>query len=48
MARFPEAERRLFRFLVCRKCKTKNPRGADKCRRCGSRALRPMRREAKG
>jgi len=48
----PEATQRLFfRVFVCRVCKTKiraDPakvkEGKVKCRRCGSRALRPKRR----
>ncbi len=45
MARFPEAEARLFRFMICKKCKAKNPPRAEKCWKCGSRHLRPKRRE---
>ncbi|MEM5882822.1 MAG: 50S ribosomal protein L40e [Candidatus Aenigmatarchaeota archaeon] len=49
---FPEALQRLFfRVYVCRVCKTKmraDPtkvkEGKVKCRKCGSRALRPKRR----
>ncbi|MEM5834684.1 MAG: 50S ribosomal protein L40e [Candidatus Aenigmatarchaeota archaeon] len=49
---FPEALQRLFfRVYVCRVCKTKmraDPAkvkaGKVKCRKCGSRALRPKRR----
>jgi large subunit ribosomal protein L40e len=48
MARFPEAEKRLFHHKVCRKCKARNPWLAKKCRKCGSKALRPKRKEVKG
>ncbi|MEM5853080.1 MAG: 50S ribosomal protein L40e [Candidatus Aenigmatarchaeota archaeon] len=49
---FPEAMSRLFsRVFVCRVCKAKiraDPakvrEGKVKCRRCGSKALRPKRR----
>jgi ribosomal protein L40E len=49
---FPEAMQRLFfRVYVCRVCKTKmraDPAkvkaGKVKCRKCGSRALRPKKR----
>ena len=49
---FPEAMNRLYyRVFVCRKCKSKiraDPAkvraGKVKCRKCGSRALRPKRR----
>ncbi len=56
MAKFPEAERRIFhRVFVCRKCKstlkTDNQKiklGKAKCRKCGSKALRPKNKERKG
>lgn len=40
MARFPEAEARLLNKLICMSCNARNPIGADKCRRCGSKRLR--------
>jgi ribosomal protein L40E len=53
MARFPEAEARIFRSIfVCKKCKTKIRaqsmkvrQGRVKCRRCNSKALRPVRKK---
>ena len=53
MVRFPEAEVRMFRnVFVCRRCKSKlkSPnmkiiQGLVKCRKCGSRILRPVRRK---
>ncbi len=53
MVRFPEAEARLFhRVFVCRKChaKIRAPvlkvsEKRVKCRKCGSRDLRPIRRK---
>lgn len=53
MARFPEAEKRLFKnVFICRKCKArirapsiKVSQGMIKCRKCGSRALRPIRKK---
>ncbi len=53
MAKFPEAEARIFRnMFVCRKCKTKiraNPMkvfaGKISCRKCGSKALRAVRKK---
>ncbi len=50
--KFPEAAKRLFeRVYVCRKCKTKiraHPQKVFlkkvKCRKCGSKALRPIRK----
>jgi len=53
MAKIPEAEERLFRnVFVCRKCKSKmkaSPMkvasGRVSCRKCGSHALKPVRRK---
>lgn len=53
MVRFLEAETRLIRgVFVCRKCKTKiraNPMKVHQqkisCRKCGSKALRPVRKK---
>ena len=52
---FPEAMHRIYhRVFVCRKCKskiradyTKVREGKVKCRKCGSRALRPKHKEKK-
>ncbi|MBW2979427.1 50S ribosomal protein L40e [Candidatus Woesearchaeota archaeon] len=53
MARFAEAEARKFKnVFVCRKCKSKIRAqpikvklGKVKCRKCGSKALRPVRKK---
>ncbi len=53
MAKFPEAEARFFHnIFVCRKCKTKIRapnikviEGKVSCRKCGSKALRPVRKK---
>jgi ribosomal protein L40E len=53
MVRFPEAEARMIRgVFVCRKCKTKRRaspmkvhQGKISCRKCGSKALRPVRKK---
>lgn len=53
MVKFPEAEQRLFKdVFVCRRCKTKMKSsnmlvmaGVVKCRNCGRRALRPIKRK---
>jgi len=50
---FPEAMHRIYhRVFVCRKCKskikadyTKVREGKVKCRKCGSKSLRPKRKE---
>ncbi len=39
---------RALNKLVCRKCGAINPPGAEKCRRCKSRNLRPKKAELKG
>ena len=33
------------KIWVCRKCKARNKAGVAKCRKCGSKYLRPKRRE---
>ncbi|MFW5902628.1 MAG: 50S ribosomal protein L40e [archaeon] len=40
-------ERRLNR-KICRKCKSRNPPSADKCRKCGSKQLRMKSKETRG
>lgn len=53
MAKFPEAEARVFHnIFVCRVCKSKirasNLKvslGKVKCRKCSSRALRPIKKK---
>lgn len=53
MVKFPEAQARMFKnAFVCRKCKTKIKApnikiiaGEVKCRKCGRRALRPVRKK---
>jgi len=47
MARFPEAEARLFHKKICRKCNASNPWRATSCRKCSSKALRPKKKERK-
>ncbi len=53
MVKFPEAQARRFKnIFVCRKCKSKirapNMKviaGEIKCRKCASRALRPIKKK---
>jgi len=53
MAKVPEADARIFRnIFICKKCKSrirassmKVTQGKVKCRKCGSRALRPVRKK---
>ncbi|MCK4732874.1 MAG: 50S ribosomal protein L40e [Methanophagales archaeon] len=40
MARFPEAEARLFRVKICMDCNARNALRAARCRKCGSSDLR--------
>lgn len=35
----------LLEMTICRKCYSRNPANATKCRRCRSTRLRPKRRE---
>jgi len=48
MARFPEAEARLFNVKICMRCNARNPMRATKCRKCGYKGLRPKSKERKG
>ncbi len=36
-----------FGYWICRKCGARNPSGAEKCRRCKSKNLRPKRLKKK-
>ncbi|OYT26898.1 MAG: 50S ribosomal protein L40e [Thermoprotei archaeon ex4572_64] len=36
-----------FGYWICRKCGARNPLGAEKCRRCKSKNLRPKRLKKK-
>ena len=51
MGKFPLADKAFTNVLICKKCKTRNPRGSDHCRKCNYPNLRPKRarkKEAKG
>jgi ribosomal protein L40E len=45
MGKFPLADEALTRVSICRKCKTRNKVGAERCRKCGSVYLRPKHKE---
>ena len=47
MGKFPEADAQIMKFVVCRRCKSRNRRGVEKCRKCGSKFLRPKRKDIK-
>jgi len=40
MGKFPIADARLRAIAICKKCKTRNKAGSEKCRKCGYRYLR--------
>ena len=41
MAKFEEASERLLQKQICMRCNARNPKGAEKCRKCGYKKLRP-------
>jgi len=45
MGKFPEADARLANIAICKRCKTRNKKGVTKCRKCGSKYLRPKNKE---
>jgi len=47
VAKFPVAEKSFNSRLVCLKCKTLNPKGALRCRKCNYPHLRPKRARKK-
>jgi large subunit ribosomal protein L40e len=40
MAKFEEAENRLFKVKICLKCNARNPPTAKTCRKCGYKGTR--------
>ncbi|GAA5819784.1 MAG: 50S ribosomal protein L40e [Methanobrevibacter sp.] len=48
MARFEEAENRIFKVKICLKCNARNPARAKTCRKCGYKGLRFKAKEARG
>jgi large subunit ribosomal protein L40e len=47
MAKFDEAEERIFTVQVCMRCNARNPQRTDSCRKCGYGNLRPKARETR-
>lgn len=45
MARFEEAEERIFTKQICMRCNARNSPRAERCRKCGYGNLRPKARE---
>ena len=48
MARFEEAENRMFNVKICLKCNARNPAAATTCRKCGYTGLRFKAKEPRG
>lgn len=51
MGKFPLADKAFINVVICKKCKTRNPKGSTQCRKCNYTHLRPRRarkKEAKG
>ncbi|WP_435359715.1 50S ribosomal protein L40e [Haloarchaeobius sp. DFWS5] len=45
MAKFEAAEKRSLEKMICMKCNARNPKRAEKCRKCGYQKLRPKAKE---
>ena len=44
---FPEAEARIFKVKICRRCNARNPWNATICRKCKYDGLRSKHKERK-
>ncbi len=47
MGKFAEADAQIMKIVICRKCKARNKKSLFKCRKCGSKFLRPKRKDIK-
>lgn len=47
MGKFPIADAALSKIWICKRCKSRNRAGAEKCRKCGYTYMRPKRKEIK-
>ncbi len=45
MGKFTEADAEIGRIWICKRCKARNKARTEKCRKCGSRYLRPKNKE---
>lgn len=45
MGKFPEADAEISKIVICSKCKSRNKKGAEICRKCGSKHMRPKRKD---
>ena len=48
MAKFPEAEARMFNKKICMNCYARNPSRATRCRKCRSTEMRVKAKEGRG
>jgi len=45
MGKFAEADAEISKIVICRKCKGRNKKGAEHCRKCGYKWMRPKRKD---
>jgi large subunit ribosomal protein L40e len=45
MGKFAIADALIAKIAICKKCKSRNKAGVEKCRKCGYRYLRPKRKD---
>lgn len=45
MGKFAEADALISNIFICRKCKARNKRNSEKCRKCGSIYMRAKRKD---
>ncbi len=45
MGKFAEADAIISNIFICKKCKSRNKRGAKHCRKCGYKWMRPKRKD---
>ncbi|MBM3228933.1 50S ribosomal protein L40e [Candidatus Parvarchaeota archaeon] len=45
MGKFAEADAEISKLAICRKCKARNKKTAEKCRKCGYKWMRPKRKD---
>ncbi|HQT45330.1 MAG TPA: 50S ribosomal protein L40e [Candidatus Micrarchaeota archaeon] len=45
MGKFAEADAEISLIVICKSCKARNKKGAEKCRKCGYKVLRPKRKD---
>jgi len=45
LGKFAIADAEIAKVWICKRCKARNKRGAEMCRKCGYKVLRPKRKE---